>query len=67
MEYKIKVVEYIAFEKTIYVEADNKKEARKKAEMLRVDEDFYLHCSKVARFNYKQFYSEEVFKQNFKL
>ena len=43
------------------------KQARKLAEQLRMDEDFYLHCSKVARFNYKQFYSEEVFKQNFKL
>ena len=31
MEYEIKVIEYIAYEKTIYVEAGNKKEARKKA------------------------------------
>ena len=31
MEYEIKVIEYIAYEKTIYVEAGNKKESRKKA------------------------------------
>ena len=31
MEYEIKVIEYITFEKTIFVEADNKKEARAKA------------------------------------
>jgi hypothetical protein len=31
MEYEVKVIEYIAYEKIIYVEADNKKQARKKA------------------------------------
>ena len=31
MNYEIKVIEYITFEKTIYVQANNKKEARAKA------------------------------------
>ena len=39
--------------------------ARKLAEKLRVDEDFYLHCSKVAKFNYEQFYSEKIFIEKF--
>ena len=42
------------------------KQARKLAEKLRVDEDFYLHCSKTAKSNYEQHYSEKVFKQNIK-
>ena len=42
------------------------KQARKLAEKLRVDEDFYIHCSGTAKMLYEKHYSEKIFKQNIK-
>ena len=40
--------------------------ARAIAQRLKTDEDYYRQCSKIAKFNYKQRYSEKVYLENFK-
>ena len=40
-------------------------QARKLAERLKIDKDFYSHCSKTAKFNYEQYYSEKTFIDKF--
>lgn len=45
------------------VDVEDVERAAMLAERLRDDEDFYLECSKVAKENYKKYYSQELFKQ----
>tara|TARA_R100000908_G_C3748754_1_gene143634 strand:+ start:322 stop:1266 length:945 start_codon:yes stop_codon:yes gene_type:complete len=44
------------------VKVGDLKKARKIAERLRLDEDFYLYCSNLSKTKYKEHFSEEVYK-----
>ena len=45
------------------LEPDNLKEARKLAKKLRLDKDFYLSCSKIAKENYNLYFSENTYNK----
>jgi hypothetical protein len=49
------------------VDVDDLKSSREKAKKLRNDKDFYLHCSKESKKNYKKYYTKEKFLKNLKL
>ncbi len=42
------------------------KTARKYAKLLKNDKEWYRHCSKIAKFNYEQHFSEKVFLEKMK-
>ena len=43
------------------LEPDNLKDAKKLAKKLRIDKDFYLHCSNTAKELYQEYFSEKVY------
>ena len=44
------------------VDIDDVEKARKIAKQLKEDKEWYRHCSKMAKFNYSQFYDIEIYK-----
>ena len=45
------------------VDVDDVEKARELAKQLKEDKDWYRHCSKIAKFNYNQYYKIENFKK----
>ncbi len=43
------------------IDFENVEKAKKLAKKLRLDNDFYLHCSKTAQENYNKYFTEKVF------
>ena len=39
--------------------------AKELAKKLRINEEFYVYCSKVSRMMYKEHYTEQIFKEKF--
>ena len=46
------------------VDIDDVEKARKLAKQLKEDKEWYRHCSKMAKFNYSQFYNIKIYKEH---
>jgi len=46
------------------VDVDDVEKARKLAKQLKEDKEWYRHCSKMAKFNYSQFYDVKIYKEH---
>ena len=46
------------------VDIDDIEKARKVAKQLKEDKEWYRHCSKMAKFNYSQFYNIKIYKEH---
>ena len=46
------------------VDVDDVEKARKLAKQLKEDKEWYRHCSKMAKFNYSQFYNIKIYKEH---
>ena len=49
------------------VDVDNVEKARKLAKQLKEDKEWYKHCSKMAKWNYHQYYKKDNFLKNLKI
>ena len=49
------------------VDVDNVEKARKVAKQLKEDKEWYRHCSKMAKWNYHQYYKKDNFLKNLKI
>tara|TARA_B100000287_G_scaffold337552_1_gene323413 strand:- start:107 stop:1090 length:984 start_codon:yes stop_codon:yes gene_type:complete len=49
------------------VDVDDVEKARKLAKQLKEDKEWYKHCSKIAKWNYQQYYKIEQWKENITL